>query len=122
MPLSSVTIRDGQVTYVWFTPKHKPTLEQSLEAYDKHIARTTLTPSGKAWLMAWTRRHRVFSFARRYAPAQPRSYGSAFVTRLTVQKGGRTLQSTWDETSRAKAPEAAAGALAAWARQATSGH
>ncbi len=122
MPLSSVTVREGKITDVWYTPKHKPILQQSLESYDKHVARATLTPTGQAWLLAWIRRYHVFSFAARYAPLKPGSYASAFGTRLVVQKGGRTRQSTWDETSRAKAPEAAAGALAVWARQMTDGH
>lgn len=120
LPLGGVTVRSGQVTYVWFVLKGPPgPVAQALTSYDKHVARTSLTPAGQAWLSAWTRRYRVFSFARRYRPAPPRDYGAAFVTRLTVQKGGHTMQSTWDEDSRPKGPQAAAEALTAWAKQTT---
>lgn len=121
LPLGSVTVRSGQVTYVWFVGKGPSSpAAQDLTSYDKHVARTALTPAGRAWLSAWTRRYYVFSFARRYRPTQPRYYGTAFVTSLTVHQSGRAMQSTWDETSRAKGPQAAAEALTAWARQTTS--
>ena len=121
LPLGSVTVQNGQVTYVWFVPKGPPgPAAQDLTSYDKHVVRTSLTPAGRAWLSAWTRRYHVFSFARRYMPTEPRSYGTVFVTRLTVQERGHTTQSTWDGTSRAKRPLAATAALKAWAQQATS--
>jgi len=121
LPLGSVTVQNGQVTYVWFVPKGPPgPAAQDLTSYDKHVVRTSLTPAGRAWLSAWTRRYHVFSFARRYMPTEPRSYGTVFVTRLTVQERGHTMQSTWDGTSRAKRPLAATAALKAWAQQATS--
>ena len=121
LPLGSVTVRDGQVTYVWFVAKGPPgPAAQDLTSYDKHLARTALTPAGRAWLSAWTRRYHVFSFARRYMPAQPWTYRAVFVTRLTVQERGHAIQSTWDGTSRAKRPLAATAALKAWAQQTTS--
>ncbi len=121
LPLGGVTVRDGQVTYVWFVAKGPPgPAAQDLTSYDKHVARTSLTPAGRAWLLAWTRRYHVFSFARRYMPTQPRSYGAVFVTSLTVQESGHAIQSTWDGTSRAKRPLAATAALKAWAQQTTS--
>ena len=121
LPLGGVTVRDGQVTHVWFVAKGPPgPAAQDLTSYDKHLARTALTPAGRAWLSAWTRRYHVFSFARRYMPAQPWTYRAVFVTRLTVQERGHAIQSTWDGTSRAKRPLAATAALKAWAQQTTS--
>ena len=114
--LTTVDVRNGTLTYVWQTRKGgKLVHAQSLEAYDEHRVSRPLTPGQERWLAGWIQRRRVFGMRKRYPPADPRSYGSAFVSKLRVQFGARNHQVAWDGTSRAPGPNAAAIELVQWA-------
>ena len=118
--LTSIRIEGGTATYVWHTLKSGTlTHQQSLAAYDQHVAKKALTPEQRRWVTAWAERHHVLQFRKRYPSAAPRSYGAAFQSRLEVRLGGRQCTSDWDDTSRAPQPERAIEELEAWCARVT---
>jgi hypothetical protein len=72
LPMKSVTVGEGFVSYTWFTPKPGAlAMRQDLSGYTRHTARKALTPGGREWLLSWANRYRVFTFARRYPSTRP---------------------------------------------------
>ena len=120
--LTSIRVEGGTATYVWHTLKGGTlTHQQSLAAYDKHVAKKALTPEQLRWVTAWAERHHVLQFRKRYPSTNPRSYGAAFRSRLEVRLGARRRATDWDDTSRAKGPEQAVEDLLAWGERVTRG-
>jgi len=115
--LTAVDVEGATLHYVWHTLKEGPISHvQSLQAYDRHEARRSLSPSQQQWVARWIEKHRVFRFRPKYPSGDAGSYGAAFASQLKVRRGGRTRTAAWDGTSRAPGPNKAAGELVEWAR------
>jgi hypothetical protein len=118
--LITVDVEGALLRYTWHTLKEGPKIPvQSLQAYDRHEACRTLSPTQQRWVKGWLEKHRVFRFRPKYPSGDAHSYGAAFVSRLQVRQGERVRSVEWDGTSRAPGPNAAADELVGWARKIT---
>jgi hypothetical protein len=113
--LTTITVNDGRLRYVWQTQRQldegeSPLLPASLASYDRHEINVWLTKKEMARFREWVVRHKVFDFKKAY-PTRPGAptYGAAFQSGLTVVLGDRKHAVGWDGDS--QTPETLAKAI-----------
>ena len=118
--LTGVVISDKAL--VLLTHRHRPAkggrpinTAQDMSGLDRYEQRVTLSKLQKQWLRTWMAKNRLFVQATKN-PAADRTYAGAFVSTLSIQDGRRSRKMTWNDASRAKALQEAAGELVEWAR------
>jgi hypothetical protein len=68
---------------------------QSLESFDTHSTEIKLTTAELAQLENWVKQYEIFDLKSEYPESSVRTYGSAFVSSLTVELDGKKFTLKW---------------------------
>jgi HEAT repeat protein len=94
--LAEVSVKGDKLRYIWHTTRH---WDEELKKkpgslnYDRHEIHVWLTDKELERFRDWVGRHKVFDFDQEYPSSSPRS--SAFVSRLTVDRGDKMQSVSW---------------------------
>jgi len=116
--LTIIDVKDGRLSYTWHTLKRNLRVpRQDMSSYDRHGFEAQLTSAQQQLLRDWVARRQVLTFAKRYPPADPDSYGAAFHYSLSVAHRGKARSVAWDGTSKCPQVNQAADALVRMANE-----